>query len=147
MNSRSQRAMAAVALFLVFCVTEVYVGVTFASTERIATTHESPGLAVQQATGILTTQGNKAITVNGASAVSGGTIVSGATIETPDGVSAKVNLPGLGWLEIEPGTKLVLEFQSGSVKVTLTQGCVTLHTKKGVTGDVDSQKGGSGKTD
>jgi len=146
MESKSKRITASIALFLAFCVTQVYVGVTFADSKATAPRANS-GVAPQQATGVLTTQGNKAIMVNGASAISGGTIVSGASIETPDGVSATVNLPGLGSLQIEPGTKLVLEFQSGSVKVTLTQGCVTLHTKKGVTGEVDSQKGGSGKTD
>src|SRR6185295_14896282 len=37
--------------------------------------------------------------------------------------------------------------QEGSIKVMLLQGCVTLHTNAGVTGEVDTPKGVEGKTD
>ena len=49
--------------------------------------------------------------------------------------------------QFDPNTKLTLEFQKGSIKVTLLQGCVTLRTKKGTAGEIDSAKGGGGKTD
>ena len=75
------------------------------------------------------------------------TILSGATIETPSGVSSSVNFGSLGWLEIEPSAKLSVEFQEGSIKVMLLQGCITLHTKAGTTGEVDSPKGVIGTTD
>jgi hypothetical protein len=98
----------------------------------------------------LTTKGNLPITVNGASATSGYSIATDATIETPANVNATVNLGPLGTLDIEPGTKIKLEFdgdcntppvpnasapsaqlQKCSVKVTIFAGCVTARNKKG----------------
>src|SRR5437879_3467468 len=89
MNSRRKRIATATALLLVFAVTQVYLGIISAATKgpSVRTAAGTP-----QATAILTTLGNKPITVNGASAVSGATILSGATIETPDGVSATINI-------------------------------------------------------
>ena len=63
--------------------------------------------------------------------------------ETPSGVSSSVNFGSLGWLEIEPSAKLSVEFQEG----VLLPGCVTLHTKAGTTGEVDSPKGVIGTTE
>lgn len=150
MSSKSKRITTAIALLLVFAISQVYVGVSFAasgstlpSIAPIATVSVLP----QAATGILTTKGNKPITVNGAAAISGATIMSGAAIETPDGTGAMVSLGSLGSLDISAKAKLTLEFQNGSVKVTVTEGCVTLHTKKGTTGEVDTPKGVAGKTD
>jgi hypothetical protein len=73
--------------------------------------------------------------------------VSGASIETPNGVGASVSIGSLGFLTIQPNTKLTLEFQPGGVKVTIPEGCVTLHTRAGTTGEVESLKNGTGKTD
>jgi hypothetical protein len=101
--------------------------------------HDSPG--------ILTTVGNKPISVNGAASITGTTVLSGASIETPEGVSATVSLGKLGSLEIEQNAKLTLSFQTGSIKVILLQGCVTLHAKKGVTGDIETSKDAHSKTD
>src|SRR6266850_1306471 len=105
-------------------------------------------LPPQQFFARLTTTGNKPITVNGASAVGGATILTGATIETPDQVSATVNLGSLGELEVGPNTLLTLEFdQNGNVvKVNLKRGCTKLRTKKGVNGQVDTPDGVSTKT-
>jgi hypothetical protein len=101
----------------------------------------------QQATGILTTRGNKPIAVNGAGAATGATIVSGTNIETPDGVSAKVALGTLGWLDIAPQAQLALTFDQRNVKVLLGEGCVVLHTRKNTTGEIDTADGMVGKSD
>src|SRR5438445_12201176 len=99
MNLRYKRMTAAMALFVVFAVTQVYLGVSLAAT----TGSSSPAVQGNQINGILTTQGNKPITVNSASAVSGATIPNGTTtVETPDGVGASVNVPGHGTLQIAP---------------------------------------------
>ena len=135
MNSKQKSTTTAIALLLVFSTFQLYVGTAFAGT---------PG---QQPMGSLTTQGNNPITVNGASAVSGATILTGANIETPAGVGATVNLGPLGSLQIDPNTKLALDFQNGSVRVMLLQGCVVLNTKQGTTGEVDTSKGVAGKRD
>jgi hypothetical protein len=147
MSSRQKRITSAIALFLVFSITQVYVGVSFAGPQPTAAANENSLPAPQQTTGILSTQGNKPITVNGATAASGATLVSGASIETPVAVGATANLRNLGSLQIDPNAKLTLEFQNGSVKVMLLQGCVTLHTRKGVSGEIDTSQGVAGKTD
>ena len=152
MNSKSQRVMSAIALVLSFAIAQVYIGVSFAQAGATTGPNESStssitSTASQQMTGVLSVQGGRAITVNGASAITGSTILSGASIETPAGVGGTVNLTELGSLEIEPGSKLTLEFQDGNIKVTLLQGCVTLHANKGVTGEIDKPDGNFMKTD
>lgn len=97
--------------------------------------------------GILTTQGNNEITVNGTGTISGGTILSGASIETPAGVGATVSLAVRSSLEIEPKTKLTVQFDQSGVKVTLTEGCMNLRTKKGTIGEFSSANGSTGKSD
>lgn len=84
--------------------------------------------------GRLTTRGNKPVTVNGNSARSGETIFSGQSIQTPDGVGATVNLPGLGSVELAPNTSITLTFEAGKIEVTLVYGCVVLTAYKGTTG-------------
>ncbi|MBV8859870.1 MAG: hypothetical protein JOZ02_23265 [Acidobacteria bacterium] len=91
--------------------------------------------------GRLTTRGNKAVTVNGTSAKSGDTVFSGQSIQTPEGVGATVNLPGIGRVDIAPNTNLTLSFESGKVNVVLVSGCVILTANRGNVGSVES--GGS----
>jgi hypothetical protein len=146
MTSKSKNITSAIAFFLIFAISQVYVGVSFARPAIGRNTNVAT--MPQQATGVLTTRGNKPIAVNGASAVTGATIVSGTNIETPEGVSAKVALGALGWLDIAPKAELALTFdQSGSVKVLLSQGCVVLHTRKNTTGQIDTVNGMMGKSD
>ena len=101
--------------------------------------------------GILSTTNNKPITVNGASTVSGATIPSGTTIETPAGVGATIRLRALGSLCVAPITKLTLEFDRqgniGSLKITLTEGCVILRTFKSAGGTINSPQGIVGRID
>jgi hypothetical protein len=145
MSYRQRKVIPAITLFVIVAITQTYVGVSFAArTAGINALTNAP----QAITGILTTAGNKPIMVNGASANTGATILSGATIETPDGVSATVNIPGHGSLQIAANTKLTLEIdQNGNLKVNLIQGCVGLHTIKGTSGEVDNAQGVIGKTD
>lgn len=145
MNSKYQRRITAITLFVVVAVLQTYVGVSFAARTpgSAALSTEAQGL-----TGILTTTGNKPITVNGVSAATGATILSGATIETPDQVGATINIPGHGSLEIAPNTKVTVEFdQNGNIKVTVIQGCLVLLTKKGTSGEINNAQGVAGKTD
>ncbi len=137
---KQRRKTIAIALFVVFATSQVYL-VSFARDTTKTTTE-----AQQPLSGVLSTQGNQAVTVNGVSANSGATILSGATIETPAGVGADINFGPLGSLHIDPNTKVTVEFQNGSIKVTVLQGCVVLHTRRGTRGEVDSQ-GGSKTSD
>lgn len=141
MTSKAKRAGSVFALLLVFFVSQVFVTAGFVATE--ATTQSQ----AQTSAGILTTVGNKPISVNGTEAITGATILSGATIETPEGVGASVSLAQLGSLEMEQNAKVELRFQSGSIKVLLLKGCVTLHAKKGVVGEIETSKDAINKTD
>jgi hypothetical protein len=147
MNSQSERVTSGIALFLSFAILQVYIGVGFGQSGPASGPSETAAATPQQATGSLSVQGGKAITVNGASAITGATILSGASIETLVGVGGTVSLGSLGSLQIEPNSKVTLEFQDGSIKVMLLQGCVTLHTNSGTAGEIDNPQGVAGKTD
>lgn len=145
MDPKSKRLISATALFVAVAVGQVYLTIGFA--ESLAA---GPGAVAlpQQPGAILTTAGNKPISVNGGNAVSGATILSGALVETPNQVGATVDIPGHSRLEISANARLILTFASGSTKVTLLKGCVTLHANSGVTGEIVSESGKDmGKTD
>lgn len=146
MNLR-RKSVGVVALATVFTITQVYVAATFGGPQKAIVTGPQAATTAQQANGVLSTQGNKAITVNGASAVGGATIVSGANIETPDATGGTVNLGKRGSLQIDPGSRLTIEFTANTIKVTLLQGCVILRARVGTTGEIDTAQGVAGKTD
>ena len=58
-----------------------------------------------------------------------------------------INLGSRGSLEMDPNTKLTLDFDQTNIKVMLIDGCVTLRTKKGTTGEIDTSQVMVGKTD
>jgi len=140
--SRQKRSTIAISLFLLFATTQVYLVKSFARDNARAA-----NAIPQQPSGVLSTSGNQPITVNGVSTNAGATILTGASIETPSSVGASIDFGPLGSLQIDPGTRLVVEFQSGMIKVTLLQGCVTLRTKQGTRGEVDRPQGVAGTTD
>jgi hypothetical protein len=143
MTIKKRTIPSALALTLIFIVTQVYLGLAFAAAPRVVDTRVGP----QQISGILTTQGNKTVTLNGASASTGATILNGAVIETPDGVTASINIPGHGVLTIAATSRVTLSLdQSGNIQVNLSQGCAVLHTNKGTTGEIDNTQGVIGKT-
>lgn len=145
MDSRFKRWTTATALFAVFAIGQTYLTVGLAGT---IAPEPSASAIPQQPSAILTTAGNKPISVNGATAITGATILSGALIETPDQVGANVDIPGHSHLEISAKARLILTFAGNSTKVTLLAGCVTLHTTKGVTGEVVTENAKIlGKTD
>lgn len=145
MSSKYKRSITAITLLTLLAVMQAFAGPGPAARNSAVTDSSS---APQQISGILTTHGNKPIHVNGASVTTGATIISGATIETPDQVTATINIPGHGTVEIAANTKLTLEIdQNGNLKIFLTQGCLTVHTIKGSSAEVDNAQGVVGKTD
>ena len=145
MTSTYKRITTAIALCLIFAVTQTCLGISSAMLEPPT---EPPAPGPPPLTGILKTSGNRPITVNGAIAGSGATILSGSIIETPDQVGGTISLGSLSNLEIAPNTKLSLDFdQDGNVRVTLVRGCATVRTKKNVIGQVDTSQGVAGTTD
>jgi hypothetical protein len=145
MKSHYSRMTMTCALLLVFGVTQVYFGGSFAKSN---VEHESPEPGPPPITAILTTRANRPITVNGSNAISGATILTGAIIETPDQVGGVINVGSLSNLEIEPNSKVKLEFdENGNLKVTVMRGCATTRTKKNVIAQIDTTQGVAGRTD
>jgi hypothetical protein len=138
MDFRFKRITSATALLLALAIVQLYLPVSLAGANPNANVSAS---VPQQASAILTTAGNKPISVNGANAISGATILTGAAVETPDQIGATINLPAHYSLEIFPKAKLTMEFDAKGIKVNLIQGCVVLHTKKGTTGEIDTARG------
>jgi hypothetical protein len=132
MRALKGRLVKATAVVLVLAVLHLCVNADLvrAASARLVGSVAGQG-AVQ---GRLTTRGNNPVTVNGNSARSGETIFSGQSIQTPDGVGATVNLPGLGRVDLAPNTSVTLSFESGKIDVTLVYGCVVLTAGKGTTG-------------
>jgi len=144
MNAKAKRTASVTALFLLVCLSQVFVTSGFVATESASTANQAQGQGIA---GILTTIGNKPITVNGNASITGATILSGAGIETPEGVGATVSLAPLGSLEMEQNSKVTLTFQTGSIKVLLLKGCVTLRANQGVVGEIETDKDAVSKTD
>jgi hypothetical protein len=152
MSIRQRKSMKAIAVFVAFAVAQIYIQLSFAGTV-------SPSYAMlvqQQLVVRVSTSGNRPILVNGNSTASGGSLATGATIETPDGVSATIDLGPLGTLDLAPNTKVVLEFdcppapptppapgnenENCKVKVKVLVGCIVLKTKKGTHGQIDTDQ-------
>jgi hypothetical protein len=133
MTSRHKRALTAVVVFLAFSFAQVYVLAGLPA--------PVPGGAPQRLiSGRLTTKGGQPITVNGAAAGPGSTILTGATIETPDQVSAVIDLGDAGVIELKPGSKIQLEYDAnGNVHVKVLRGCVATKRKTNVLPDATSE--------
>ena len=134
-----------VAGILLLAVVQVYVVPAFATAPLIV---KEPGTQQTSTAGILTTKGNKPVTVNGAVAKTGSSIVDGSVIETPDGVGATVAFPGHGSINISPQSRLSIQIDAaGNIIIKVTAGCVSLHLLKGTSGEVDNDTGVVGKSD
>jgi len=133
------------ALFVGAAVILASVGASFAAPNFATVTAGHPPA---QVIGVLTTGGNKPITVNGASVRSGASVASGATIETPTDAGATLRIAGLGQICIGHDTKLNVQFDAaGGIRITLIQGCVILRTLKGTAGVINTSQGVAGQID
>src|SRR5713226_900484 len=112
MTLRNKKALMAVGVFLAFSFAQVYVQASLPA--------PAPGSPQRAITAKLATKNNAPITVNGNSAGTGATILTGATIETPDQVSAVIDLGEAGVVELQPGSKVQLDFDAnGNVHVKI----------------------------
>jgi len=127
MKSRQIKALKALAIFVSFAFTQVYVSAALPGS--------TPGAGVPQrtVTARLTTKNNQPITVNGNSTGTGATILTGATIETPDQVGATIDLGDAGVVELQPNSKIQLDFdENGNVRVKVLRGCAVTKKKTNV---------------
>ena len=132
MTSRHKKALKAVVVFLAFSFAQVYVLAGLPA--------PAPGAPQRAITAKLATKNNAPITVNGNTAGTGATILTGATIETPDQVSAVIDLGDAGVIELQPGSKIQLDFDdNGNVRVKQLKGCVVVRRKANVLPDATSE--------
>jgi hypothetical protein len=149
MNLQKGKAIKALIVVLAVVFGQVYVSA--------ALPEPAPPVPVpqQQLTARLTTKNNQPITVNGATSATGATILTGATIETPDQVSATIDLGDAGVIEVAPNSTIKIDFdENGNVRVKVVRGCaMTRKTKNILPGemevytDVDSVKTEKNKKD
>src|SRR6266481_6257170 len=133
MDTRKKKALKALAVFLAFSFAQVYVQAGLPSPA-------TPASPPQQLIARLTTTGNRSILVNGASVGTGGSILTGATIETPDQVSAVIDLGDAGVIQLQPGSKIQLDFDAnGNVRVKQLKGCVVVRRKANVLPDATTE--------
>jgi hypothetical protein len=132
MTSRHKKALKALAVFLAFSFAQVYVQASLPA--------PAPGAPQRAITARLATKNNAPITVNGNSAGTGATILTGATIETPDQVSAVIDLGDAGVVELQPNSKVQLDFDAnGNVRVKVLRGCVVTRRKGNALPDATSE--------
>jgi hypothetical protein len=132
MTSRHKKALKAVVVFLAFTFSQVYV--------LAGLPVPAPGAPQRAITAKLATRNNAPITVNGNTAGTGATILTGATIETPDQVSAVIDLGDAGVIELKPGSKIQLDFDAnGNVRVKQLKGCVVVRRKANVLPDASTE--------
>jgi len=132
MKLRQKKALKALSLFLAFCFAQVYVSA--------ALPEPAPAGGVPQPlTARLITKNNQPITVNGNAMGTGGTILTGATIDTPDQVSATIDLGNGEVVEVGPNSKIKIDFDAnGNVHVKVLQGCaLTKKTKNVLPGEME----------
>jgi hypothetical protein len=132
MTSRHKKALTALTALLAFSVTQVCV--------QAGLPAPAPGAPQRAITAKLATKNNAPITVNGNIAGTGATILTGATIETPDQVSAVIDLGAAGEVELQPGSKVQLDFDAnGNVHVKILKGCAVVNRKTNVLPDANSE--------
>jgi len=127
METRTRKALKALAVFLAFSFAQVYVHA------GLPNAAPAPGTPQRPVTAKLITKNNQPITVNGNSMGTGGTILTGATIETPDQFGATIDLGDAGVIELQPGAKIQLDFdENGNVRVKVIRGCAVAKKKTNV---------------
>ncbi len=127
MDTRKGKVVKVLTVVLAFSFAQVYVQASWPS--------PAPGAPPPQRaiTARLITKNNQPITVNGNSLATGGTILTGATIETPALVSATIDLGDAGVVELQPNSKVQLDFDAnGNVRVNVIQGCAVARKKTNV---------------
>jgi hypothetical protein len=130
MANRKRKAMMALAAFLAFALSQVYVQAGLPN----ATTAPVPQRTI---TATLRTKNNQPVTINGNSAGTGTTLLTDTTLETPDQTSATITVGDIT-VEVGPNSKIKLSFDAnGNVHVQLLRGCTSIKKTGKATGEAD----------
>lgn len=132
MAIRQRKVLTALAAFLAFALSQVYVQ---AGLPNAATNAVEPQRVI---TATLRTTANKPVKINGNDAGTGMTILTNTTVETPDQVSAIIDLGDAGTVEVGPNSKIELSFDAeGNVHVKVLRGCTMARKKANGIGEAD----------
>jgi hypothetical protein len=118
MIPRERKTRTAVALLLVVAVIQLYTGAA-ASTAN----GQSFATRPQQASGILSTTGNRDIQADRNSVNTGATILDGMLLETSDCVAATVRWTPVQEAQLATNTIATVYHSDGKVRIVLKQGC------------------------
>ena len=130
MANRKRKAMMALAAFLAFGLSQVYVQ---AGLPNAPTTP----LPQQAITATLHTKNNQPVSINGNPAGTGTTLLTDTTLETPDQTSATITVGDIT-VEVGPNSKIKLTFDAnGNVHVQLLSGCASTKKTGKATGEAD----------
>jgi hypothetical protein len=129
MATRKRKALTALAAFLAFGLSQVYV--------QAGLPNSTPGPAPQQAI-TATLRSKQPVKINGNDAGNGTTLLTGTTIETEDQVSAVIDLGAAGTVEVGPNSKIELTWDAnGNVHVKLVRGCARTNKTANAIGEAD----------
>ncbi len=87
------------------------------------------------------------VTINGVKARTGDTVFPGAQIQTVAGIGATIQIGTLGQIDISPDTKLMLNYDRGSILTEINMGCAVLAANDGVQGVLTMPGGITKKND
>jgi hypothetical protein len=132
MATRNRKILTAAAAFFAFALSQVYVQAGLPNAPA------STVVPQRVITATLKTKDNKPVKINGNDAGTGTTLLTNTTIETPDQVSAIIDLGEAGTVEVGPNTKIELSFDAeGNVHVKLTRGCSRVNKTTDGVGEAD----------
>lgn len=134
MNSVRRKTLKTISVMTAVCLFQVCV---LAGATTANSTTKANGLML----GRLMLAETESVLVNGNSANSGTTILSGSQLQTPEDVSATVQLGSAGTLFIEPNTNLTVTFDKTNVNVKVAAGKAFVAASAGVTSSVTAPDG------
>ncbi len=140
-DSRESKTLKAIALLPLFCIANVS---ALADAPRLHTYAKSTATITPEGKvvfGRLEVPHRRTILVNGRPAGSGETITSGSLLQTPNLITATVQIGSVGELDIASETDLLLTFDQRNIEVKVAAGNASLSTSYGVKGRVTMPDG------
>ena len=127
--TRSSMAIKVVAWLMIISLAQVFVA---GKTNKVKNETAAIPASAEMPLGRLVADGP--VTINGVKARTGDTVFPGAHIQTVAGVGATVQMGRLGQIDISPDTKLLLNYDRGSILTEVNIGCAVLAANNGIQG-------------
>lgn len=127
--TRSSVAIKVVAWLMIISLAQVFVA---GKTKKVKNETAAIPASAEMPLGRLVADGP--VTINGVKARTGDTVFPGAHIQTVAGVGATVQMGRLGQIDISPDTKLLLNYDRGSILTEVNIGCAVLAANNGIQG-------------